>query len=80
LTVALVKKPESKIAQRLNLFEDLHWSWSFSVYTAFILIFWIQLEMMFIHSVSWSHTFYMFLAVAILIVAILPQVRNLYRL
>jgi hypothetical protein len=80
LTNALVKKPESKIAQRLNLFKDMHWAWSFSIYIGLILILWIQLEMMFIHSVHWSHTFYMFLAVAILVVAILPQVRNLYKL
>ena len=79
LIFALVKKPESKIAQRINLFKDMHWSWSFSVYIGLILIVWLQLEMMFIHSVHWSHTFYMFLAVAILIVAILPQVRNLYK-
>jgi hypothetical protein len=80
LTFVLVRKPESKMAQRFNLFKDMHWSWSFSVYIGLILILWLQLEMMFIHSVHWSHTFYMFLAVAILVVAILPQVRNLYKL
>lgn len=80
LIFALIRKPESKIAQRLNLFNDMHWAWSFSIYIGLILILWIQLEMAFIHAVHWSHTFYMFLAVAILIVAILPQVRNLYKL
>ena len=77
--IALLKKPKSRMAQRLNIYKDMHWSWSFSVYIGLILILWLQLEMMFIHSVHWSHTFYMFLAVAILIVAILPQVRNLYK-
>lgn len=80
LTFALVRKPESKTAQWLNLFKDMHWAWSFSVYIGLILILWIQLEMLFIHAVHWSHTFYMFLAVVILIVAILPQVRDLYKL
>ena len=80
LTFALVRKPESKMAQRFNLFKDMHWAWSFSVYIGLILILWLQFEMMFIHSVHWSHTFYMFLAVAILIVAILPQMRDLYKL
>lgn len=79
MIIALLKKPEWKIPQRLNLFKDMHWSWSFSIYIGLILILWLQLEMMFIHSVHWSHTFYMFLAVTILIVAILPQVRNLYK-
>jgi hypothetical protein len=77
---ALLKKPKSRIAQWLNIYKDMHWSWSFSVYIGLILILWLQLEMMFIHSVHWSHTFYMFLAVAIFVVAILPQVRNLYKL
>lgn len=79
LIFALLKKPESKLAEQINIFKDMHWSWSFSVYVGLILILWLQLEMMFIHSVHWSHTFYMFLAVAILIVAILPQVRRLYK-
>ena len=38
LIFALVKKPESKIAQRINIFKDMHWSWSFSVYIGLILI------------------------------------------
>ena len=79
LIFALLKKPESKLAELINFYKDMHWSWSFSIYIAFILIMWLQLEMMFIHSVHWSHTFYMFLAVTIIIVAILPQVRNLYK-
>ena len=79
LVFALLKKPELKIADQINIFTDMHWSWSFSIYIAFILIIWLQLEMMFIHSVHWSHTFYMVYAVCILIVAILPQVRNLYK-
>ena len=79
LTFALVKKPESEIADRVNIFKDMHWAWSFSLYIGLILILWIQLEMLFIHSVHWSHTFYMFFAVTILLVAILPQVRNFYK-
>ena len=79
LIFALLKKSESKLSERINFFKDMHWSWSFSIYVGLILIIWLQLEMMFIHSVHWSHIFYMFLAVAILVVAILPQVRNFYK-
>jgi hypothetical protein len=79
LVLALLKKPESKIAEKINIFKDIHWSWSFTIYIAIILIIWLQLEMMFIHSVHWSHTFYMFYAIAMLLIALLPQVRNLYK-
>ena len=79
LAIALLKKPESKLAERINFFKDMHWSWSFSIYIAFILIFWIQIQMIFLSAVHWLHTFYMFLAVAIIFVALLSQVRNQYK-
>ncbi|MDZ4711941.1 MAG: hypothetical protein SGI89_06395 [bacterium] len=41
LIVALNKKPGSKLAERFNFFSDMHWSWTYSIYVAFALIFWI---------------------------------------
>ena len=79
LVVALLKKPASSFADRLNFCPDMHWAWTGSIYVGFALIGWIQIEMMFIHAVSWLHTFYMFLAVAILFVALLPSVRASYK-
>jgi len=79
LVFSLLKKPDYKWAERLNFFNDMHWSWSFSIYVAIALITWIQIEMFYLQSVHWSHTFYMFLAVAILFIALLPQVRSLYK-
>ena len=79
LVVALVKKPVSPWAERLNLFADMHWAWTGSVYVAFALIIWLQVEMMMLNAVSWLHTFYMGLAVVILCVALLPGVRALYK-
>ena len=79
LVIALLKKPESKLAERINFFKDMHWSWSFTIYIAFILIFWIQIQMVFLSSVHWLHTFYMFFAVVIIFVSLLSQVRNLYK-
>jgi len=76
---ALIKKPIYKIAESLNFFTDMYWAWSFSIYTAFALIIWIQIEMYFVQSVHWSHTLYMFWAITIIFVALLPQVRNLYK-
>ena len=57
----------------------MHWAWAFSIYVAFALIIWIQLEMVFLQAVEWLHTFYMFYAVVLIFVALLPQVRNLYK-
>jgi hypothetical protein len=79
ISIALVKKPKSDLAEKLNLFKDMHWAWSFSVYIAFALIIWIQVETIFVQSVGWLQTFYMLYAIPILLVALLPQVRNLYK-
>ena len=79
LIKALLKKPVSNFAEHFNFCSDMHWAWSYSIYSAFILIFWIQIEMVLLNAVSWLHTFYMLLAVIIIFVALLPQVRNLYK-
>jgi hypothetical protein len=79
LIIALIKKPGSKLAEQFNIFKDMHWAWTFSIYIGFILIIWIQLQMVFIHDVHWLHTFYIFLAIIIIFIALMPQVRNFYK-
>ncbi|WP_138995165.1 hypothetical protein [Larkinella sp. C7] len=79
LVFALLKKPTFDGAERLNFYPDMHWSWTYSLYVAFALIIWIQVQMVIFQAVHWLHTFYMFYAVAILFVAVLPAVRNRYK-
>ena len=79
LIFALLQSVKSPLAEHFNLFKDMSWAWSFTLYQAFALIVWIQLEMVFLHAVHWLHTFYMFYAIAILVVALLPQLRALYK-
>ncbi len=76
---ALLKKPISPLAERFNIFSDMHWSWTYCLYCAFTLIFWLQIEMMFLQAVVWLHSFYMFFAVVLIIYSLLPRVRNSYR-
>lgn len=79
LVFALLKKTESKFAEYFNFFNDMHWAWSFSIYNAFALIIWIQIEMFYLQAVHWSHTLYIFWSIAIIFVALLPQVRDVYK-
>lgn len=80
LIIALIKKPTSKFAERFNVFIDMHWSWTFSIYVAFILIGWIHIQLIFLQGVvHWLHTFYMFYAILIITVALLPGMRNHYK-
>ncbi|MEQ9378625.1 MAG: hypothetical protein RIG68_25780 [Imperialibacter sp.] len=77
--IALIKKPKSRLAEKLNLFKDMHWAWSFSIYIAFALIIWIQVETIFVQGVGWLQTFYMLYSIPLLVVALLPQVRAIYK-
>lgn len=77
--LALIKKPDYKIAELFNFYKDMYWAWTYCIYIAFALIIWIQVEMTVLRAVHWSHTLYMFLSIAILFVALMPQVRNSYK-
>ena len=79
LLYPLLRKPVSDIADKLNIYSDMHWSWTYSIYTAFALITWIQAEMMFLGHVFALHTFYMCYAVIMIFVLLLPQLRNRYK-
>ena len=80
LIIALLKKPTSNIAETFNLFKDMHWSWTFSIYIAFVLIGWIHIQLIFLQgAVHWLHTFYMFYAIMIIIIGLMPQIRCLYK-
>jgi len=79
LVYALIKNMPSRFAENFNLFADMSWPWSYSIYQAIALIVWIQIEMVLLGAVHWLHTFYMFYAVAILLAALLRQNRDLFR-
>ncbi len=79
LIFALLRNLKIPVAEHFNLFTDMRWPWSFCIYQAFALIIWIQLEMVFLQAVHWLHTFYMFYAVAMLFVVLMPQVRGYYK-
>lgn len=79
LAVALIKKPANRFAEFFNIFKDMYWGWSFSIYVAFALMIWIQVETIFIQGVGWLQTFYMLYAIPIIIVALLPSVKMMYK-
>jgi len=70
---------ESKLFDKLNFLTDFHWTCTFSIYIAYALMAWIQIQMMMLNSVSWSHTLYLFTAGAIIFIALLTQVRKFYQ-
>jgi hypothetical protein len=79
LIFALLKQPKCKICESLNFFKDMHWAWSFCVYVAFALVIWIHVEVIFLHTVIWVHTFYIIFALIMLFITLLPPIRKLYK-
>jgi hypothetical protein len=76
----LIKKPESKFLNKLNLINDYHFSWTFSIYTGIGLIIWINVQTLILNSVDVLHTIYSSLGILIICIAILPQTRKHYKL
>ena len=76
---ALLKKPENKIAEKINFFHDMYWGWTFTIYIAFALIIWIQVESIYVQGVGWLQTFYMLFSIPLIFIALLPQAKDFYK-
>jgi apolipoprotein N-acyltransferase len=63
----------------LNFFKDMHWAWSFCIYVAFALIIWIHVEVLFLQTVIWVHTFYIIYALVMIFITLLPRIRIQYK-
>ena len=79
VSFALATKRQLKIANRLNLFTDMHWAWAYSIYIGFALIIWITIEAFFLQLVATVHVGYIFLGLTIQAVTLLPAVQRYYR-
>jgi hypothetical protein len=80
LVYPLVARPSWHFWNSMNLFSSYHWSWTFSIYTAIMILLWTNLRIIFMNAGSDLDGFYGLLGVTILIVALLPQVKRRYRL
>jgi|GEM_PF-97956 len=78
VVIGLVRKRPWKIAEKLNIFPDRHWSWTYSFYTGFILIIWITLQVYFVQRVGIIHVVYIFWGLIIQALTILPPVQKYY--
>jgi hypothetical protein len=76
----LIKKPQSIIFNKLNLLNDYHFAWTFTVYIGFGQIIWINIQTLIFNSVGIIHTVYSSLGILIICIALLPQTRKNYKL
>jgi len=76
----LLKKPDNKFFNRLNLLYDYHFAWTFAVYTGIAQIIWINTQTLILNAVDIIHTIYAGLGILIVCIALLPQTRKNYKI
>ena len=72
----LIKKPIFKALEKLNLYKDYHWSWTFSYYIGVLLVLWINIELFFIKEFSILHFLYSLLGLLIVFMTHLPSTKR----
>src|SRR5210317_1541680 len=58
LIYALIKKPESKFFEKLNLLPDHHFAWTFTIYVGMAQVMWISIQTLIIQGVGYYHVGY----------------------
>ncbi len=76
--IGLWARPDWAWAQRLNLYQDRHWAWTFALYLGFMLILWIDVQVMLIGYQNLLQTIYALLGVLLLILALWPPVMRYF--
>lgn len=80
IAYGLVTRKDCKIAALLNIFQHMHWAWTFSLYMGFTLIIWISVQMYLINLVETVHLVYIGLGLLIQAVSLLPSVQKFYEI
>ncbi|MFT8363153.1 MAG: hypothetical protein ABF608_08245 [Sporolactobacillus sp.] len=78
IAIFLISERHFTLGKRLAIFRDKYWAWSHSLYIGFLLIGWITIEMFLIQAVAIGHLIYMFWALVILALTLLPSVQHHY--
>ncbi|HQQ93865.1 MAG TPA: hypothetical protein PLQ93_04885 [Bacteroidia bacterium] len=65
-------------AEHLNLHTNMHWSWTFSVYSGFVALIWIMVQQILI-GYFWLQSLILFLACGIIMLCFLPVLMRRYK-
>ena len=79
LGYAMIVEPKWKFPNKLNIYSNFHYLWTFLVYLGLILVSWIIIQ---VYLVGGGHIFqliYGLLGVLIILLALSPQIMNYYK-
>ncbi|WP_063565374.1 hypothetical protein [Paenibacillus sp. O199] len=79
IAILLLRRTHWEIGEKLNLYSNQYWGWTFSLYTGFALIIWIMVQVYWIQHISVIHLIYFAWGVGIQIVTLLPDVQRRYQ-
>lgn len=79
IAISLLRRTHWEIGEKLNLYSNQYWGWTFSLYTGFALIIWIMVQVYWIQHISVIHLVYFSWGVGIQIVTLLPDVQRRYQ-
>lgn len=75
---SLMKRWDFQLAERLNIYKEKYWAWTFSLYIGFALIIWITVQVFIIKTLSILHFIFILLGIVIQIVTLLPATQKKY--
>jgi hypothetical protein len=73
--IGLVRKYNWGLPQYLNIYRNRHWSWSFSLYTGLIAIFWITIQLL-LTQYFWIQPVIIFIGLFIIIITLTPVIMS----
>jgi len=68
-----------KWPELLNVYKRFHWGWSYTLYSAIVLILWMDIQVFFIGYWHVAQTVNALMGVLILVITLMPQVADHYR-
>lgn len=80
LLFPLLFKPNWPIINKLNVYKSYHWAWTYTLYSAIMLIIWIDVQVLILKTGSVIQGTFGLLGVFILILTLSPRVKRYYRL
>lgn len=75
----LISKREVPLFQKINVYKNYHWSWSFSYCLGIILIMWVNMQLLFGIGFHIFHFIYSLLGLFIIILVHLPGTKRYYK-
>ena len=79
IVLGLVLKPAWRWANILNIYRDRHWSWTYSLFSGIIVIFWIAVQITMV-PYFWLQPTFLLVGLLILIFTLWPGMMQFYQI